>query len=1127
MSWPIDPLPVTVEIQTADGWHDITEDTRLASAASGGGIVITRGRHDWGQVVDPGKMTLVLNNRHGKFTPRNPRSELYGKLKKLTPIRVKVDQLAGSGWLHLPAGAGCFTSDHASLDITGDIDIRFEADLANWANTALLSKYIIAGDQRSWAFYTSRARSLVFAWSPDGTFDEVITRSAFDELPASGRLAVRVTLDVNNGLGGYECKFYTAPTMDGPWTQLGSTQADNFTTSIHSGTDLLSIGLEESLSGLDDLDGKVYRAEVRNGINGTVVASPDFRNLDPDDGSYVDSAGRVWVTAAGNVFNPVYRFVGRVSSWPPEADLSGHDVWVSIEANGIFHALGKSRRNERSPLELRYSSVNPLAYWPIEDETGAEQAGSAILGGRAGRASGGVLFGADTSLPGAARGATLPEGEAIQFPVDMRSGVTEWSLAWSHKLANTSIALANLLTIETTGTAARWEITADEDEYRWNLFDIDGNSVDVASSTYGPGCEPGNWVTMLIYARQVGGDVEWVPVWRHLRQNGGYTFGSPRTFAGTLGGVYRVRLAGEADAADQAVNHLIVDTTNLDDVAISGELNDPHAGYAGEYPTERFDRLCSTRGLSRFTLGQPGVPLRMGAQRPVPLRDELQACATTDGGVVLEDRQRWGLIFRPRQTLHHAQPLEVPWTATAPPFKPTDDDQLLLNDVSVRRDGGSSTRVVQLSGPNNINEPEDDPDGVGVYDGELTISAADDLRLGEVASTRKELGTTPEPRFGSLHFDLTSSAFTSDPELLGRVAALDTGDLLRLTGPPEWLPPDDIDQVIQGYTEEIDAYDWDIHFNATPGRLYAPTYRDDAALARRDTGGALLALSYVSGADAELVHWTAVGPFATEDSDHYPVDLNVGGVRARVTDMGPLILDGFSRTGSGWGTPDSAWNGATWSTVSGNPGDVSTVGGTTGRISTVTINSKYVVVVDSGSPRHEFQFRVVVPVLPTGAGITVRAVAGCIDTSNYYEAQLHFQTSGAVELRLIRLVAGSGATIGSPITLPDTHSAGNGWYLAVSRSGSLLQARARKTTRREQDGWQVAVTDSSLSDGAGIGVAVRRETGNTNGTVNIDFDDFRTINPQVAQVETDPVNGVETILPADTPVSLWFPSRRN
>ncbi|WP_116248168.1 hypothetical protein [Nocardiopsis sp. FIRDI 009] len=87
------PLSLVVELRIDGTWVDITRDVYTRED-----IAIVRGRPDEGDEVDPGKCSLVLNNRQGKYSPRNPRSPYYRRIGRNTPIRVGVNTPGGLVW---------------------------------------------------------------------------------------------------------------------------------------------------------------------------------------------------------------------------------------------------------------------------------------------------------------------------------------------------------------------------------------------------------------------------------------------------------------------------------------------------------------------------------------------------------------------------------------------------------------------------------------------------------------------------------------------------------------------------------------------------------------------------------------------------------------------------------------------------------------------------------------------------------------------------------------------------------------------------------------------------------------------------------------------------------------------
>ncbi|WP_017602213.1 hypothetical protein [Nocardiopsis lucentensis] len=79
------PLDIRTEIQLDGVWTDISTDVRDTDD-----VVITRGRSDWAGRTDPATMTLRLNNRDGRYSPRNPNSPYFGVLRRNTPIRLSL-----------------------------------------------------------------------------------------------------------------------------------------------------------------------------------------------------------------------------------------------------------------------------------------------------------------------------------------------------------------------------------------------------------------------------------------------------------------------------------------------------------------------------------------------------------------------------------------------------------------------------------------------------------------------------------------------------------------------------------------------------------------------------------------------------------------------------------------------------------------------------------------------------------------------------------------------------------------------------------------------------------------------------------------------------------------------------
>lgn len=251
-----------------------------------------------------------------------------------------------AGTLALTGATNSFAStpDNAALDITGDIDIRIDLTLEAWTSTqrGLVAKWVLGTNNRSYLFTLESNGRLRIWWSTDGTSTNQLSLTS--DVPvqiSSGRLSVRVTLDVNNGSGGRTAVFYTAPggtSLNGPWTQLGTTRTGTGTTSIFSGAAPLEVGSWNNGAN-NMLTGQIHAAQVRNGIAGAVVANPFFSSQAAGTTNFVDSAGRTWtVGAAASIITiqPVpgvsWGTADTGHVWNVGATSAGYNAWVD---NGV------------------------------------------------------------------------------------------------------------------------------------------------------------------------------------------------------------------------------------------------------------------------------------------------------------------------------------------------------------------------------------------------------------------------------------------------------------------------------------------------------------------------------------------------------------------------------------------------------------------------------------------------------------------------------------------------------------------------------------------------------------------------------------------------------------------------
>lgn len=80
--------PVQVELYINGEWVDITAYVMVRD--NSGNITIARGRRDEGSSTEQSSCQLILNNRDGRWSPRNPTGIYYGYIGRNQPVRVSV-----------------------------------------------------------------------------------------------------------------------------------------------------------------------------------------------------------------------------------------------------------------------------------------------------------------------------------------------------------------------------------------------------------------------------------------------------------------------------------------------------------------------------------------------------------------------------------------------------------------------------------------------------------------------------------------------------------------------------------------------------------------------------------------------------------------------------------------------------------------------------------------------------------------------------------------------------------------------------------------------------------------------------------------------------------------------------
>lgn len=817
MAFPQTILERVVQAFIGGAWTDVTQWVYQRDP-----IVIARGAGAERSQTQFSRMQLTLDNRDLRWSPRVQSGAWFGQLPRRNLLLACSVRL-GECFLPLSNVAAWYVSapDSAGTSVTGDLDVRVDVDLLTWReNVGLAGKWSGLPGQQSWALNLDSAGTVSLSWTADGSTLKIATSAIKMPWPQTQRATVRATLDVNNGAGGYTVTFYysTTPGTSGPWAQLGDPVVTSAgATSIFDSTTVTTFGNFSTASG-SYVEGRFHAGEIRNGIGGSVVASPDCRPRARGTSSWADAQGNTWTVGGvgvGTLTNFRTEFVGELADAPLGRDRSGKDVYVPATATGILRRLGQGQRPLQSTLRRAIpSSASLVAYWPLEDQAASGFAASAMPGATPMRwGAPGPQLAAFEGFPGSAPIPTL-NGAVLRGSVPRYSstGVVQVRCL----LAVPAGGAANgavVLRIVTGGTAPVWDLVYNTGgSFTLNFYDSAGASLG-SSGAFGLDQPNGNPLQMSVQLTQSGADVSWLFATVGVGKATGL-FASGTLAGRTVTACQTVTVNPGGLLTDTALGHVSVESATSSVFAFGY----PIAGWAGETAGRRIQRLCTEQGVVFVPRGDLDDTARMGPQPRDTFLNVLRECETADGGILAEPRDRLGITYTPADTLY-SPGVRVTLDAGGglggdlSDFASTDDDQLTRNDVTVSRPAGSSYRVTDEAGPLGALE-------VGSYPDSVTVNVELDEDLADQAGWRLNLGTIDETRLPMIEVHLSRVPLVADTALTTAVVDADLGDGVDVVSPPRGLPATTLRQVIAGRTVRLMSHEYVVQWVGQPAAGY-------------------------------------------------------------------------------------------------------------------------------------------------------------------------------------------------------------------------------------------------------------------------------------------------------------------
>ncbi len=902
-------------------WTDYSSRVRAAD-----GITITRGLVDQQSSLSPQTSDFRLDNRDGLFTNRNPSSALFGLIPRYTQVRQSLWLTGSSRLNHLQtfdpydSGSSARMPDRAALDITTDLDVRIDVMPNSWNPVAvqvLCGKYLTTGNQRGWQVRLRPTGIVALSWTPDGLAASAVSINSTAAVPvSSGRLTLRVTLDLNNGLGGYTVSFYTGTTgTSGTFTLLGSTVVTTTTgvASIFPNSASLEVnGVNNggaSFAGDNAFSGKTYGFELRSGLGGSIVAKLDPAATTIGATSFTDGLGGTW-TLFGNarITSDNIRFCGELPAvGNNEWDITGQENTTPVRAQGALGRIMRGGQPIFSPLRRHlFLYENVRGYWPMEAAGGSDVPDSATTGAKS-RVIEDISFSGSTpdGLAGSAGAVTL-NGAATFILLDAPLGATttgEASFLVYFKLTSLPAADSALFVLTHTGAGFLSVVfKVGPSGFTTELQDTGGTPVSSMSSGFGTGASPLNqWVGVQIVLTQSGANLVWEQIWHAVGSEIFYTYaaGGTTLATATVGQFSRANLKTVHNTAFQGVQFAHVLMTQGNTYVNSLQFMAASKGFGGETAGRRLARLAKEETLAIDFYGALDDTEAMGPQTTDTVLNLMQECQSVDGGLLAEARDVGAtLMYVTRRYLGDQYPVQFtyPSNQLSAPLRPTDDDRYVLNDVTATKPTGGSARYELTTGTNSVNAP---PFGINRVAGQINKNVDSDDQLGDQAEWEVFWRCWDEARVPSLSVNLNRSQVRTVSSLLTALQRLNLGGALAVINPPiKFVAPDTLNLSAFGYTESVSAqttgaYTWDMTSNTVPQGPYKSLRVTSSVGADiridSDNGESLLNAGITSSATSMVIK--VVGGVAsghrwidsTNYASEFPIDVRVAGEAIRIT----------------------------------------------------------------------------------------------------------------------------------------------------------------------------------------------------------------------------------------------------
>lgn len=635
-----------------------------------------------------------------------------------------------------------------------------------------------------------------------------------------------------------------------------------------------------------------------------------------------------WITVNNAVVsNRHYRFHGEVAEWPLYWDRTGNWVEVSATGAGVQKRLERGSADDSAMYRFHTKGIipdpgaferfaEPKAYWPMEDLKDAIRVASGLPGKPHMEIYGTPEFESYSDFQGSK---ALPKLANSKFGGRVTGNAKGYAdIRFLFYSPSEITPNANILTIYSSGSIRKWEVDYQTTD-TWRIRGYSEDAIDTGTPTvsaFGLMTTIGEHMSVrLVLDETTSGGI--AVTLDAADPYGTDLGGTTVTFSSqTLGRVYRLNIN---DDDTVKLNEVYVGHLALYDSADAPDFKNPLNSWLYETAGDRVKRICDEEEIEFRYVGAKAQTALMGHQDTGAPFGLMTTGAVSDDGYLIDPLDAFGIEYKTSRSLYNqAAHLTLSYASgdLSGELEPTSDDSYIVNDFTANRGGAGGARYRLDEGPLSVNPP---PGGVGEYTASQSYSFAHEGQCVQMASWQVRKGTLDEERFPKLELALENLRIAADTAQIEAILTLDVGKRVDVTDTPDFLPSEDIRQIVIGYEEWFDNFQHSFKLNCIPERIFeiaeydAGDSFDESGsflytdINSTDTTITTATLENIATVAASSVLGNPIGQPWTEEPESYPFLLKIDGevMKAVAPGSGVNSNSGFDTDVTGWISNDS------------------------------------------------------------------------------------------------------------------------------------------------------------------------------------------------------------------------------